>query len=57
MFSAHWEIVYLLTFQLQTLWTSSEADPAGETTAETKEPATDAPAATAAAPAEEAKAE
>lgn len=54
-FSMNWEIFYLLTFQFQTLWTSSEADPAGETAAETKEPATDAPAS--AAPAEEAKAE
>ena len=57
MFSVHWEIYYLLTFQFQTLWTSSEAEPAGETAAETKEPTTDAPAAAPAAPAEEAKAE
>jgi hypothetical protein len=55
MISMNWEMFYLLTFQFQTLWTSSEADPTGETAAETKEPATDAPAS--AAPAEEAKAE
>jgi hypothetical protein len=55
MFLTHWEIFYLLTVQFQTLWTSSEADPAGETAAETKEPAAEAPAA--AATAEEAKAE
>jgi len=55
MFSTHWEISHLLTYQFQTLWTSSEADPTGETAAETKEPATDAPAS--AAPAEEAKVE
>ena len=57
-FSVHWELYHLLTFQFQTLWTSSEAEPTGETAAETKEPATaDAPAATAAAPTDEAKAE
>jgi len=55
MFSTHWEISHLLTYQFQTLWTSSEADPTGETAAEAKEPATDAPAS--AAPAEEAKVE
>ena len=56
-FSVHWELYHLLTFQFQTLWTSSEAEPTGETAAETKEPAADAPAATAAAPTDEAKAE